>query len=141
MVGFMNGCVHPFVDDGTNTVHPSHVVGIIEHFDAPPTRERLITTFLVHTTDDRDNVVRCLGRYGLLAIGHNVVKGVCDCTSGTAHQPTTNQLNLLESQDPEVEQHSSSTDGPTTKGPAMTEPTDKTRQARLANTEPTDRHD
>ena len=26
----------------------------------------------------------------------------------------------------------SSTDGPTTKGPAMTEPTDKSRQARLA---------
>jgi hypothetical protein len=39
---------------------------------------------------------------------------------------------VLESQDPEVEQHSSSTDGPTTKGPAMTEPTDKSRQARLA---------
>jgi hypothetical protein len=47
---------------------------------------------------------------------------------------------LLESQDPEVQQHSSSTEGPTTKGPAMTEPTDKTRQARLAKTEPTDRH-
>jgi hypothetical protein len=31
------------------------------------------------------------------------------------------------------------TDGPTTKGPAMTEPTDKTRQARLAKTEPTDK--
>jgi hypothetical protein len=46
---------------------------------------------------------------------------------------------LLESQDPEVEQHSSSTDGPTTKGPAMTEPTDKSRQARLAETEPTDK--
>jgi hypothetical protein len=38
---------------------------------------------------------------------------------------------LLESQDPEVEQHSSSTYGPTTKGPAMTEPTDMSRQARL----------
>jgi hypothetical protein len=48
---------------------------------------------------------------------------------------------VLESQDPEVEQHSSSTDGPMTKGPAMTEPTDKTRQALLAKTEPTDRHD
>jgi hypothetical protein len=75
MVGFMNRCVPPFVDDGTNTVHPSHVVGIIEHFDAPPTRERLLTTFLVHTTDDRDQVVRCLGGYGLLTIGHNIVKG------------------------------------------------------------------
>jgi hypothetical protein len=48
------------------------------------------------------------------------------------------QYPVLESQDPEVEQHSSSTAGPTTKGPAMTEPTDKTRQARLAETEPTD---
>jgi hypothetical protein len=71
-----------------------------------------------------------------------------DDDGNDGHSPSSSPLGsldpagegVLESQDPEVEQHSSSTDGPTTKGPAMTEPTDKTRQARLAKTEP-DRHD
>jgi hypothetical protein len=41
-------------------------------------------------------------------------------------------MRLLESQDPEVEQHSSSTLGPTIKGQAETEPTDTTKQARVS---------
>jgi hypothetical protein len=64
-----------------------------------------------------------------------------ECFNNLQQATSERNREQLESQDPEVEQHSSSTDGPTTKGPAMTEPTDKTRQARLAKTEPTDRHD
>jgi hypothetical protein len=50
---------------------------------------------------------------------------------------TAPPLTLLESQDPEVEQHSSSTHGPTIKGQAETESTDTTKQARVSLHVPT----
>jgi hypothetical protein len=69
----MDSCVHPFVDDGTNTVHPRHVIGIVDDFDAPPTCKGFVTTFLAHATNNRDQVVRCPCGYRLLAIGDNIV--------------------------------------------------------------------
>jgi hypothetical protein len=46
-------------------------------------------------------------------------------------------VSVLESQDPEVEQHISSTHGPTTKGQAKTKPTDTTKQERVSLHDPT----